>query len=77
MGTITVRNLDDAVIDRLKKRARDNERSLEAEVRALLTEVSARPSRRKFVEMADRIATMTPDVSQTDSTELLREDRNR
>lgn len=76
MGTITVRNLDDAVIDRLKARARDNKRSLEAEIRALLTEISARPSRKKFMEIANRIAAMTPDVPQTDSGGLRRENRN-
>lgn len=78
MGTVTIRNLDDAVIERLKERARDNDRSLEAEIRALLTEMSERPSRKKLVEMANRIAAMTPeDVEQTDSAELLREDRDR
>jgi len=76
MGTITVRNLDDAVIDRLKARARDNKRSLEAEIRALLTEILARPSRKKFMEIANRIAAMTPDVPQTDSGDLRRENRN-
>jgi plasmid stability protein len=76
MGTITVRNLDDAVIDRLKARARDNKRSLEAEIRALLTEISERPSRKKFMEIANRIAAMTPDVPQTDSGDLRRENRN-
>lgn len=77
MGTITVRNLDDNVIDHLKERAKDNKRSLEAEVRALLTEISERPSRRKFAEMANRIAAMTPNVRQTDSAELLCEGRRR
>jgi len=76
MGTITVRNLDDAVIDRLKARARDNKRSLEAEIRTLLTEISERPSRKKFMEIANRIAAMTPDVPQTDSGDLRRENRN-
>ena len=77
MGTITGRNLDDDIIDRLKKRAKDNKCSLEVEVRTLLTEISERPSRRKFVEMANRIAAMTPDVPQTDSAELLYEDPRR
>jgi plasmid stability protein len=36
MAQIIVRNLDDAVVDRLKARARTNERSLEAEVRLIL-----------------------------------------
>ena len=34
MAQIIVRNLDDAIVDRLKARARDNDRSLEAEVSA-------------------------------------------
>ena len=76
MGTITVRNLDVTVLDRLKARARDNKRSLEAEIRALLTEISERPSRKKFMEIANRIAAMTPDVPQTDSGDLRRENRN-
>ncbi|MDE2876056.1 MAG: hypothetical protein OXQ93_11510 [Gemmatimonadota bacterium] len=37
MGNLTIRNVDDAVIDRLKAQARANERSLEGEVRYLLT----------------------------------------
>ena len=41
MAQIIVRNLDDAVVDRLKARARTNDRSLEAEVRLIL-EQSAR-----------------------------------
>lgn len=78
MGTVTIRNLDDAVIDRLKERARDNGRSLEAELRALLTEMSERPSRQKFIEFAERVAAMTPKgVEQTDSALLIREDRDR
>jgi plasmid stability protein len=78
MGTIDVRNLDDDVIARLKERARDNHRSLEAEVRALLTEVSGRPSKKKFIELANPISAMTPKgVEQTDSALLIREDSDR
>lgn len=78
MATVTIRNLEDAVVERLKARARDNERSLEAEIRALLTEVSERPSRKAFIALAERIAAMTPEgIEQTDSVELLREDRDR
>jgi plasmid stability protein len=36
MAQIIVRNLDDTVVDRLKARARTNDRSLEAEVRLIL-----------------------------------------
>jgi plasmid stability protein len=77
MATLTIRNLDDAVVERLKKRAKDNERSLEAEIRTLLTNMSEHPSRKDFIALAKRIAAMTPDVPQTDSVELIREDRDR
>lgn len=36
MATITVRNLDDAVYEALRKRARANGRSMESEVRAII-----------------------------------------
>jgi plasmid stability protein len=37
MATITVRNLDDEVQRRLKRRAARNDRSMEAEARAILS----------------------------------------
>lgn len=77
MANLTIRNLDDAVVEKLKARAKENERSLEAEIRVLLTETAERPSREAFRELAERISTMTPDVPQTDSAELIREDRDR
>ena len=78
MATVTIRNLDDAAVDRLKAKAREHNRSLEAEIRALLMEAAARPSRKSFLELADRIAAMTPKgVAQTDSANLIREDRDR
>jgi plasmid stability protein len=77
MANLMIRNLDDAVVARLKKRARDNGRSLEAEIRVLLTETAERPSRTAFRELAERISAMTPDMPQTDSAELIREDRDR
>ena len=77
MATLTIRNLDDQVVEQLKQRARDNDRSLEAEVRVLLAEAAERPSRKKLRELADKIAAMTPDVPQTDSTGIIREFRDR
>ena len=41
MSQILVRQLNEKVVDRLKKRARDNGRSLEAEVRTILQEAVA------------------------------------
>jgi plasmid stability protein len=39
MATITVRNIPDEVVDMIKSRARRNKRSMEQEVRTILTEV--------------------------------------
>lgn len=77
MATLTIRNLDDAVVEKLKQRAKANNRSLEAEVRAALERSAARPDLEAFRREAERIAAMTPDVPQTDSVELIREDRDR
>jgi len=40
MATLTIRQLDDEVYERLKERARANKRSLEAEARQILDERS-------------------------------------
>lgn len=78
MATVTIRNIDESVVKKLKTQAKANNRSLEAELRELLsTEVRKREQMRRFRATAARIAAMTPDVPQTDSTRLIREDRDR
>ena len=78
MGNLTIRNLDDRVIDALKAQARSNQRSLEAEVRFLLTQrVERRVRMADFRERSAEIARMSAGTPQTDSVELLREDRER
>ncbi len=78
MPTVTVRNLDEKIVKNLKKQATANNRSLEAEVREILRQAAGRPSQVELLALADRIAAMTPKgVKQTDSAELLREDRDR
>jgi plasmid stability protein len=77
MSTLTVRNVEDDVVAALKARAKRNNRSLEAEVRALLRDAVDRGSRTSLRELADQIAALTPKVPQTDSTEMIREDRAR
>lgn len=74
MGQIIVRNLDDAVIARLKDMARRNGTSLEQTVRRVLGEV-AKPSRAEIVEEARQIRARIGRVS-GDSTALIREDRD-
>ncbi len=78
MANLTIRNLDDHVVERLKKRAKDNGRSLEAELRELLKQAANRKSPEELLAIADRISAMTPDdVEQTDSTKIIREFRDR
>jgi antitoxin FitA len=43
MATILVRNIDEAVVERLKAQAKEHGRSMEAEVRAVLTEAAGPP----------------------------------
>lgn len=77
MATLTIRNLDDTVVEKLKARAKAHHRSLEAELRALLADAARRPSPEELRERAEHIAAMTPDVPQTDSTKIVREFRER
>ncbi len=78
MGDLTIRNLDDRVIERLKRQARANHRSLEGEVRHLLTQRVDRLVRlADFRERTRQLASLTVDTRQTDSVDMLREDRAR
>lgn len=77
MATLTIRNLENEVVEALKKRAKAHNRSLEAEVRQILADTARRRTPMELRELAERIAAMTPNVPQTDSVELLREDRRR
>ena len=78
MGNVTIRNLDDRVIDALKAQAKANERSLEAELRYVLSqEVNHRLRMAAFRERTAELTRETVDVPQTDSVDLLRQDRDR
>ena len=78
MGTLTIHDLDDHVIDRLKIQARANQRSLEGEVRRMLADHVDRHSRMaELRERTKRLASATGATPQSDSVTLLRADRNR
>lgn len=78
MANLTIRNLEDHVVERLKKKAAQRGRSLEAELREILRQAANRKTREELLAAADRIAAMTPKgIKQTDSAELIREDRDR
>ncbi len=76
MSSVTIRNLDDDVVAALKRRAKANNRSLEGELRMVLVRAVRGEQPFDLAREAERIRAMTPaDRAQTDSVELLREDR--
>lgn len=78
MGNLTIRNLDDRIVEQLKIQARQNHRSLEGEIRHLLTQQVDRVGRiADFRERTRKLASLTTGTRQTDSVKLLREDRDR
>ena len=76
MAQVIVRNLDDDVVARLKRQAADNHRSLEQELRLILSH-AASSDLAGFRKRAAAIRASQPDVPQTDSVELILEDRDR
>jgi len=78
MVTITIRDLDAAVIEKLKAHAAAHGRSLEAELRAVLAREAERATRAELQTAADRIArTGTRPVARSDGTDLVHQDRER
>lgn len=78
MGNLTIRNLDDRVIEHLKAQAQANQRSLEGEVRYVLTQQVDRRTRiADFRERTREILRTTTGTPQTNSVTLLRDDRDR
>ena len=78
MATVTVRQLDDRVVQRLKRRAAANHRSLESEVRHILAataEDNVAMKRESFQELMARLRRSTKGRVQTPSESLIREDR--
>jgi plasmid stability protein len=74
MGQVLVRNLDDHVIGILKTKAELHGHSLEQELREILTAAGLTTAEK--LALIDRIRAMTPRPLTTDSTDLIRDDRN-
>jgi plasmid stability protein len=70
MGTVTIRNLDDVVIERAKQQARSNNRSLEAELRTIITHAFEPLSPETFFRAAREIRERNRGRPQTDSALL-------
>jgi len=78
MAQVLVRNLNDKVVARLKKRAKTRGRSLQAEVKTILEE-AAKDVPEDFWKEADRIRKQLGRSGRkfSDSAALIRDDRDR
>jgi plasmid stability protein len=72
MGQLTIRKVDDDLIRRLKLRAAANNRSAEAEVRAILEEVLPAADAAAWREQAAELARRHARPDRPDGVELIR-----
>lgn len=80
MAQVLIRDLDLKVIETLKQRAQQNSRSLQGELKVILEEAARKPAHisiDEFLAKAREIRNRTAGRAQTDSAELIREDRGR
>ena len=79
MATINVPHLDDDVVNRLKRRASLNNRSLEGEARHILecaADDNMAAKRAAFREAMDRLRPLTEGRKHTPAEVLIRQDRD-
>jgi plasmid stability protein len=76
MAQVSVRQLEDETVRRLKERARRRGHSLEQELREFLA-AAARQDKAEFKARAAAIPARYEGTPQTDSALLLRDDRDR
>lgn len=74
--SLSVRNLDDDLIDRLKRRAARHGQSAEAEVRDILRQVLEAEADANFDKLAAQLRALTAKRHQTPSEQLVREGRD-
>ncbi len=82
MATLNVRNFPDTLYQTLKERARDNQRTIAAEVIELMTDAIARTQRKRrrlaaMERIEGRYSHFHPAGDGRDTLELLREDQDR
>jgi plasmid stability protein len=75
MPQLLVRDVPTDIVEALKRRAAEHGRSAEAEHRAIL-ELALRPEREGFWERAAKLREETRGRIFTDSTDLIRQDRD-
>jgi len=75
-GSLSIRNLDDALIIGLKRRAARHGRSTEAEVREILRQVLAGETEANFDDLAAELRSLTAGRHHTPAEQLLCESRD-
>jgi plasmid stability protein len=75
--SILVRDLDGATVERLKERARQHGRSLQGEAKAILERSARTMTMAEARAAAERIRQKLAGREFSDSTDLIREDRDR
>jgi len=77
MPEILVRDLDRKLVERLKERAEQNGRSLQAEVKTILERNVQTPTVEEFRKLALKVQRKLARGRHSDSAALIREDRAR
>ena len=77
MAQVLIRELDETVVDALKRRAANNHRSLQAELKAILEEQVYLVDKAESRALAERIRQQIASRHQSDSGRLQAEDRQR
>ncbi len=77
MPSVLVRDVETSILEKLKKRAARNGRSLQSEAQTILKEAVTKAEPLSDLETARKIRESLRVKKQSDSAELLREDRQR
>ncbi|MGQ0541684.1 MAG: FitA-like ribbon-helix-helix domain-containing protein [Blastocatellia bacterium] len=77
MASVLARNIGIGVLEKLKAKAASKGRSLQVEVNEILTEAAGRREPLSEIEIARKIRSSLRVRSQSNSADLLREDRAR
>lgn len=77
MAQLLVRDIEPETINRLKSRAKQHNRSLQGEAKLILEEAAQKMTMEEFRARAKKIRESFGDKKFSDSTRLIREDRDR
>ena len=76
MANLSVRNLDQDLVARLKRRAARHGHSTEAEIREILRQTLSAEAELSFDDLAAELRALTAERSHTPAEQLLREGRD-